>query len=165
MKIHQGSLLRWLAYPAIAFLLFVAGRAALFILVYHEDGLAFLVGMGGVPALFVSIGILFIVLPHLRNRHTVVLDLGDDVLDYLPKGAPWVSLPYRAMREAWIYHGEAIRTRGLYRLHITMEDGQTHTIELTNLDRSPDEIFAELKRRLPAMTQPDTEQSRLVLGR
>ncbi len=164
MKIHQGNLLRWLAYLAIAFLLFMVGRAALFMLVYHQGGLAFLVGIG-VPPLFFSIGILIITLPALRSRHTVLLELGDDALGYLPKRAPWISLPYRNMRVACIYRGDNIKMRGIFRLRVVMEDGQTHIIELAMLDRSPEEIFAELKRRLPAMAQPDLGQKRLVLGR
>jgi hypothetical protein len=51
----EGSLLSRQTYPVFEFLLFAVSSAALFVLVYHDGGLAFLERIGGVPMRFVSV--------------------------------------------------------------------------------------------------------------
>jgi hypothetical protein len=160
MKVGYSRFLLWLAYLDIAFFLYLAARAAYLAYVENRSGWL-VIGEVGLYPIVAGLALFFASLRALLHPRAVLIELGDEALGYVDKKRQWISLPYRAMRVARVA-SHSYKLRGMHELYITMENGDTYMIQLNSIDTQPGEIFAELRRHLPNLVQPDPNDPRLV---
>ena len=160
MQIRISRLPLWLSGLSAAFLLCIVGRGLFYFNVLHRPGLEFLEGTG-IPPVVIAGFIFIITLPAWRLRNEIMMELGDDALTWRTRDGSRITLAYRSMREVGIQSLRSIR-RTYLELDIRCDDGQRYQIPLNNLGASYGDIFAELARRVPGMTQADATRQWLI---
>ena len=160
MQIGISRLPLWLSGIAGAFLLYLAGRGVYFYTVLHREGMEFLYGTG-IPTVVIAVFVLMATLPAWRLRNVVMLEFGDEELNFLGPDKQRRNIPYRAIREAGIAKIRGPR-RVWIALRIVTEDNVKYEVQLNSLAAGPDAIFEELKRRLRGFKPSQEREQWLV---